>query len=165
MITYKGEIYDIPDKRVISILRRYKFKPKIVRAFVQRTGLTLPAEFIAMCEKANSWAAEFISSDYDEPTEERLLRLERYFESELNHYYRYGKLKENPVAPFIRDEEGIRRMGEDYVYFVTVYERGDDYSAFTYAPPTRTMQSALLKRNRKSGRKAGQLTRFCGEAD
>ena len=48
MITYKGEIYDIPDKYVISILKRYKFKPKIVKAFAQRTGLTLPAEFIAM---------------------------------------------------------------------------------------------------------------------
>lgn len=48
MITYKGENYDIPDKYVISILKRYKFKPKIVRAFAQRIGLTLPAEFIAM---------------------------------------------------------------------------------------------------------------------
>ena len=133
MITYKGENYDIPDNYVISILKRYKFKPKIVKAFAQRTGLTLPAEFIAICEKANSWAAEFISSDYDEPTEEWLLRLERYFESELNFYYRYGKLKEYPAASFISNEEGVRRMGEDYVYFVTVYERGDDYSAFTYA--------------------------------
>ena len=104
MITYKGENYDIPDSYVISILKRYKFKPKIVKAFAQRTGLTLPAEFIAICEKANSWAAEFISSDYDEPTEEWLLRLEMYFESKLHHYYRYGKLKEHPVAPFKRDE-------------------------------------------------------------
>ena len=104
MITYKGENYDIPDKYVISILKRYKFKPKIVRAFAQRIGLTLPAEIIAMWEKANSWAAEFISSYYDEPTEEWLLRLEMYFESELHHYYRYGKLKEHPVAPFKRDE-------------------------------------------------------------
>ena len=133
MITYKGENYDIPDSYVISILKRYKFKPKIVKAFAQRTGLTLPAEFIAICEKANSWAAEFISSDYDEPTEEWLLRLERYFESELNFYYRYGKLKEYPAASFISNEEGARRMGEDYVYFVTVYECGDDDSAFTYA--------------------------------
>ena len=133
MITFKGEIYDVPDEYVISILKRYKFKLKIVKAFAQRTDLTLPDEFIAMCEEANSWAAEFISSDKDEPTEEWLLRLERYFESELHYYYRYGKLKEHPVAPFRRNEEGVCRMGEDYVYFVTVYERGDDYSAFTYA--------------------------------
>ena len=133
MITYKGENYDIPDSYVISILKRYKFKLKIVKAFAQRTGLTLPDEFIAMCEEASSWAAEFISSDKYEPTEEKLLLLERYFESELNYYYRYGKLKEYPAASFISDEEGVRRMGEDYVYFVTVYERGDDYSAFTYA--------------------------------
>src|SRR5574344_2359340 len=110
MITYKGENYDIPDNYVISILKRYKFKLKIVKAFAQRTGLTLPDEFIAMCEEANSWAAEFISSDEDEPTEEWLLRLERYFESELHYYYRYGKLKEHPAAPFISDEEGLRRM-------------------------------------------------------
>ena len=133
MITYKGENYDIPDSYVISILKRYKFKLKIVKAFAQRTGLTLPDEFIAMCEEASSWAAEFISSDKYEPTEEKLLLLERYFESELNYYYRYGKLKEYPAASFISDEEGVRRMGEDYVYFVTVYECGDDYSAFTYA--------------------------------
>ena len=48
MITYKGENYDIPDSYVISILKRYKFKLKIVRAFAQQTGLTLPDEFIAM---------------------------------------------------------------------------------------------------------------------
>ena len=149
MITYKGENYDIPDKYVISILRRYKFKPKILRAFAQRTGLTLPDEFIAMCEEANSWAAEFISSDYDEPTEEWLLRLEMYFESALNHYYRYGKLKEHPVAPFLRDEEGVCRMGEDYVYFVTVYERGDDYTAFAYATTDKDDAARFVEKEQK----------------
>ena len=149
MITYKGENYDIPDKRVISILRRYKFKPKIVRAFAQRTGLTLPAEFIAMCEEANSWAAEFISSDYDEPTEEWLLRLEMYFESKLHHYYRYGKLKEHPVAPFLRDEEGVCRMGEDYVYFITVYERGDAYTAFAYATTDKDDAARFVEKEQK----------------
>ena len=165
MITYKGENYDIPDSYVISILKRYKFKLKIVKAFAQRTDLTLPDEFIAMCEEANSWAAEFISSDKDEPTEEWLLRLERYFESELNFYYRYGKLKEYPVASFISNEEGVRRMGEDYVYFVTVYELATTTPPLHMPQSIRMMLSALLKRIRKSGRKAGQLTRFCGEVN
>lgn len=135
MITFKGKNYDVPDKYVLSLLKRYKFKPKIVKAFAERTGLVLPAEVIAMCEEAeaNSWAIDFVNPDEAEPTEERLHRMEMRFERGLHYYMRYGKLKEYPLAPFIRDEEGVCRMGEDYVYFVTVYERGDDYSAFTYA--------------------------------
>lgn len=136
MITFKGEIYDVPDEYVISILKRYKFKLKIVKAFAQRTDLTLPDEFIAMCEEANSWTAEFISSDKDEPTEEWLLRLERYFESELHYYCRYGKLKEHPVAPFRRNQEGVCRMGEDY-------------TAFAYAAIDKNDAVSFVEKNQK----------------
>lgn len=134
MITFKGENYDVPDKYVLSLLKRYKFKPKIVKAFAERTGLVLPAEVIAMCEEAeaNSWAVDFVNPDEAEPTEERLRKMEKRFERGLHYYMRYCKLKEHPGAQFIEDENGKSRAGEDYVYFVTTFERGDDYSAFAY---------------------------------
>lgn len=40
-------------------------------------------------------------------------------------------------------------MGEDYVYFVTVYERGDDYSAFAYATTDKDDAARFVEKEQK----------------
>lgn len=40
-------------------------------------------------------------------------------------------------------------MGEDYVYFVTVYERGDDYTAFAYATTDKNDAARFVEKEQK----------------
>ena len=112
MINFKGKKYAISEDTTISWLKSVHFQ--LAKPLAEKMGLELREDFVSDNEEKRP--GDFGSQTY----EEALKKGEEYIAMRLKFETR--KKARRPCS-----------LKQEYVYIVTSYERGDDYSAFAYA--------------------------------
>ncbi|MCR5290111.1 MAG: hypothetical protein K6E51_08990 [Treponema sp.] len=112
MITFKGKKYAIAEETTITWIKDVHFQ--LAKPLTEKMGLELPQDFVSDNEGKRK-------DDFGSQTYEQAL-----------------KKGEELIAMHIKwaTNKKARRscsLKQEYVYIVTSYERGDDYSAFAYA--------------------------------
>ena len=112
MITFNGKTYAIAEGTAISWLKSVHFQ--LAKPLAEKMGLELPPDFVS--DNEGKRLGDFGSQTY----EEALKKGEDFIAMHIKWA--------------LRDK--ARRacsLKQEYVYIVTNYERGDDYSAFAYS--------------------------------
>ena len=112
MITFKGKKYAISEETAISWLKSVHFQ--LAKPLAEKMGLELPADFVS--DNEGKRPDDFGSQTY----EEALKKGEEYIAMRIKWVTR-------------KNTRRACSLKQEYVYIVTSYERGDDYSAFAYA--------------------------------
>ena len=128
MIIFKGKKYAIPEETAISWLKTVHFQ--LAKPLAEKMGLELPEDFVSYNEGKRP--NDFGGWTY----EEALKRGEEYIAMRLRFETRRKALR--PCS-----------LKQEYVYFVTSYERGDDYSAFAYAAIDKNDAVSFVEKEQK----------------
>ncbi|MCR4632371.1 MAG: hypothetical protein K5786_12160 [Treponema sp.] len=112
MIIFKGKKYAIPEETAISWLKSVHFQ--LAKPLAEKMELELPEDFVS--DNAGKKTDDFGSLTY----EEALKKGEDFIAMHIK-----WALRDKARRPC--------SLKQEYVYIVTSYERGDDYSAFAYA--------------------------------
>ena len=112
MIIFKGKKYAISEETAISWLKTVHFQ--LAKPLAVKMGLELPPDFVS--DNEGKRPGDFGSQTY----EEALKKGEEYIAMRI----KWATRKKARRACSLKQE---------YVFIVTSYERGDDYSAFAYA--------------------------------
>ncbi len=140
MITFGGQKYDIPQEYVLSLLK--EMERPLAAALAKKNGLELPKDFYAegvggerACDRV--------------PEEEQIAQAEAFIERRLRVYSRGLSLRESKLAASLESDFGQESAGAPFVYIVTNYESGDDYTAFCYGTTNRKEALRFVEEERQ----------------
>ena len=128
MITFKGKKYAISEETAISWLKSVHFQ--LAKPLAEKMGLELPSDFVS--DNEGKRPGDFGSQTY----EEALKKGEEYIAMRI----KWATRKKARRACSLKQE---------YVYIVTSYERGDDYSAFAYAAIDKNDAVSFVEKEQK----------------
>lgn len=132
MITFGGQKYDIPQEYVLSLLK--EMERPLAAALAKKNGLELPKDFYAEDGDGDNGGE---SCGRVPAKKEQIARAEAFIERRLRVYSRGLSLKESKLAASLESDSGQESAGAPFVYIVTNYESGDDYTAFCYGTTDR----------------------------
>lgn len=128
MIIFKGKKYAIPEETAIFWLKNVHFQ--LAKPLAEKMRLELPEDFVS--DNEGKRPDDFESLTY----EEVLKRGEKYIAMRLKFETR--KKARRPCS-----------LKQEYVYIVTSYECGDDYSAFAYAAIDKDEAVSFVEKEQK----------------
>ena len=131
MIIFKGKKYAISEDTAISWLKTVHFQ--LAKPLAEKMGLELPEDFVS--DNEGKKTGDFGSRTY----EEALKNGEKYIAMMIKWETRRKALR--PCS-----------LKQEYVYIVTSYERGDDYSAFAYAAIDKDDAVSFVEKEQKKWR-------------